>query len=155
MLKGQGDLAAARPLFERVLALCEALGPEHPYKAASLHNFALLLRDQGEFARARPLFEGALAICEKTLGDEHPDTNIVRCNLSRLLLRISRPIEALTLGETALSSFEKVLGKSHKFTKDEGARVTAAALDALGRTDEAKVLRERYGLGTVEGPKPS
>jgi hypothetical protein len=31
------------------------------------------------------------------------------------------------------------------WTKDS-ARVTADALDALGRTEEAKALRERYGV---------
>ena len=137
------------------MAICEGLDPEHPHRAPSLHNFALLLRDQGDFAGARPLFERALAICERTRGADHPDTNIVRCNLSRLLLRIGHPTEALSLGETALTGFEKVLGQNHRFTKGEGAPVTAKALDALGRTEEAKALRERYGLTSSNDPKPS
>ena len=38
LLQAQGDLAAARPLFERALAIYEkALGPEHPSTAASLN----------------------------------------------------------------------------------------------------------------------
>jgi len=37
LLKHQGDLAAARPLLERALAMREkALGPEHPDTAQSL-----------------------------------------------------------------------------------------------------------------------
>jgi tetratricopeptide (TPR) repeat protein len=137
------------------LAICEDLGPEHPHTAPSLHNFALLLRAQGDFTEARPLFERALAICERTRGAEHPETNIVRCNLSRLLLRIGRPTEALSLGETALTAFDKVLGRNHPSTKGEGARVTADALDALGRAEEAKALRERYGIRGSDDPKPS
>jgi hypothetical protein len=39
----------------------------------------------------------------------------------------------------------KALGRDHSWTKDSG-HVTADALDALGRTEEAKALRERYGL---------
>ena len=39
-------------------------------------------------------------------------------------------------------------------TKDS-ARVTAEALDALGRTEEAKALRERYGVTSSEDPKRS
>ena len=35
-------------------------------------------------------------------------------------------------------------GLNHPWTKDS-ARVTADALDALGRHEEAKALRERYG----------
>jgi hypothetical protein len=38
----------------------------------------------------------------------------------------------------------KVLGRRHSRTKDS-VRVTADARDALGRTEEAKALRERYG----------
>jgi hypothetical protein len=36
----------------------------------------------------------------------------------------------------------------------ESARVTADALDALGRTEEAKALRERYGVTSSDDPKP-
>jgi tetratricopeptide (TPR) repeat protein len=58
LLQAQGDIARARPLFERALAICEkALGPKHPDTATSLNNLAALLRDQGDLARARPLFE--------------------------------------------------------------------------------------------------
>ena len=82
----QGDLAGARPLYERALAICEkVLGPEHPDTATSLNNLALLLQDQGDLAGARPLFERALAICEKALGPEHPDTATSLNNLAILL----------------------------------------------------------------------
>jgi hypothetical protein len=37
----------------------------------------------------------------------------------------------------------------------DSARVTADALDALGRTEEAKALRERYGLASSDDRKPS
>ena len=72
LLQAQGDLAGARPLFERALAIREkALGPEHPDTATSLNNLAPLLQAQGDLAGARPLFERALAIREKALGPEH------------------------------------------------------------------------------------
>jgi hypothetical protein len=45
-------------------------------------------------------------------------------------------------------------GLNHRWTKDS-ARVTADALDALGRTEEAKALRERYGVTQSEKPKSS
>ena len=53
--------------------------------------------------------------------------------------------EALALGGTALAAHDKLLGRHHAWTK-ESARVTADALDALVRTEEAKA---RYGSGTV------
>jgi hypothetical protein len=40
------------------------------------------------------------------------------------------------------AAHDKTLGRSHAWTK-ASARVTAGALDALGRTEEAKALRER------------
>lgn len=46
------------------------------------------------------------------------------------------------------------LDVDHAWTKDS-ARVTADALDALGRNDEAKALRERYGLTPPEKPQSS
>jgi hypothetical protein len=43
LLQKQGDLAAARPLFERALAICEtALGPAHPHTAAVRNSLAEL-----------------------------------------------------------------------------------------------------------------
>ena len=40
----QGELAAARPLYKRALAIHEkVLGPEHPDTAESLNNLAALL----------------------------------------------------------------------------------------------------------------
>jgi hypothetical protein len=61
------------------------------------------------------------------------------------------PTEALTLGETALSAHCKVLGREHAATKTSAA-ATAECLDALGRTEEAEALRERYGLTEPERP---
>ena len=56
---------------------------------------------------------------------------------NRLLL-IGVPIEALALSETALVAHDKVLGRDHAWTKDS-ARVTADALDALGRAAAGEV----------------
>jgi Tetratricopeptide repeat len=81
-------------------------------------------------------------------------TNRARCNLARLLLAQSQPTKALALGETALANHQKALGPDRAWTKDS-ARITADALDALGRTEEPKVLRERYGVTEPEKPKSS
>jgi tetratricopeptide (TPR) repeat protein len=150
LLSDQGDYAGARPLYERALAIREkALGPKHRLTAYSLQNLGSVLKNHSDFEGAQPLFERALAICQETLGPEHPDTNRARCNLSRLLLLIGHPTEALVLGEMALAAHDKALGRDHALTNDS-ARVTADAFDTLGRTEEAKALRERYGLA---GPK--
>jgi Tetratricopeptide repeat len=124
-----------------------------PTRRRASTTLALLLRDQGDLAGARPLYERALAITEKVLGPTHQSTNRTRSNLAQLLTS-GQPTEALTLGETALAAHDKVLGRDHAWTKDS-ARVTADALDALGRTEEAKAVRERYGITGSEDPKRS
>jgi tetratricopeptide (TPR) repeat protein len=48
LFRAQGDLAGARPLYERALAIREkGLGPDHPDTAQSLNNLAGQLYDQG------------------------------------------------------------------------------------------------------------
>jgi hypothetical protein len=64
------------------------------------------------------------------------------------------PTDGLALGQTALTAHDKRLGRGHPLTKDS-ARVTADALDALGRTEEARALRERYGVTSSEDTKRS
>jgi hypothetical protein len=66
-------------------------------------------------------------------------------SLAHLLLASGQPTKALALGETALLVHDRALGPKHVFTANS-ASVTADALDALGRTEEAKMLREQYGL---------
>jgi tetratricopeptide repeat protein len=87
----------------------------------------------------------ALAIWEHTLGDEHRSTNLSRSNKARVLLATGDATDALVLAEIALTAHDKTLGRDHDLTKDS-ARITADALDALGRPEEAKALREQYGV---------
>jgi tetratricopeptide (TPR) repeat protein len=95
LLSEQGDLPAARPLYERALAIFEkVLEPEHPTTAMSLNNFANVLQDQGDLMRPQPLYERALAIWEKTLATEHPNTNRGRYNFARLHLAKRQAVDA-------------------------------------------------------------
>jgi hypothetical protein len=88
------------------------------------------------------------------LGPEHPHTSLARYNLSCLLLGMGLPTETLTLADSALTGHEKVLGRDHAWTRNS-AGATADALDALGRTEEAKTLRERYGVTSSDDVKRS
>src|SRR5439155_19577108 len=57
----QGELADAKPLYERALMIRrDWLGPDDRETAASLNNLALLLQALGEFDDARPLYREAL-----------------------------------------------------------------------------------------------
>ena len=152
--KRQNDLSGARAQYERALAIKEkVLGPEHLDTAITMNNLGEVLAEQGDLARARTFYERALAIREKVLGPEHPDSNRTRLNLAILLLASGSVDQALTLGEIALTAHEGTLGPNHAWTKDS-ARVTADALDALGLTEEATALREKYEI-TPEKPSAS
>ena len=84
-LKMVGDLAGARPYYERSLAIRQQeLGLTHPNIATSLNNLGSLLHDQGDYAGARSYLERALAIIEQVLGPKHPNAQIVRNNLASL-----------------------------------------------------------------------
>jgi tetratricopeptide (TPR) repeat protein len=151
LLHGQGDLAAARPLFERALAIREeVLGPEHPYTALSLNCVGGLLRDLGQPDAAHLLFRRGIAISEKALGVGHPLTQRYRSQYARLLLMTGRAADAHRVADAALAVHARINGPGHTWTKGS-ARVTADALDAIGRADEATAMRARYGIET-KGP---
>jgi hypothetical protein len=70
---------------------------------------------------------------------------------TRLPLRVNR--NPLVFGEAALAAHDKALGRDHPWTKDS-ARVTGAALEALGRAAEAAALRARFGI-EMDGQRPT
>ena len=146
-----GDSFGARLINERVLAIRQAvLGPEHPDTAGSLNNLGLVMQSLGDPAACGAHLARALAIREKSLGPDHPATNLTRNNLARLRLDQGDPSEALAMSSSALSGLERRLGGDHEWTKFS-AEVKAAALDALGRADEAAAVRARYG---IKGAQP-
>jgi tetratricopeptide (TPR) repeat protein len=156
LLQAQGDLAAARPLYERSLAIREkALGSEHHYTAMSLNDLAVLLQAQGDRAAARPLYERALAIYEKALDPEHPDTatglKAIRehpetatslNNLAGLLRARGDRAAARPLYERALAIREKALRPEHPDTA-QGLNNLAGLLHAQGDLAAARPLVER------------
>jgi tetratricopeptide (TPR) repeat protein len=143
LLKDQGALAEARPLYERALAIHEKqLGPEHAQTATSLNNLAAVLQDQGALAEARPLLERALAIREKQLGPEHPRTANGLSTLAGLLYEKGDLAEARSLCERALAISEKQLGPEHHDTA-MNLHNLALLLQAQGDLAEARPLLER------------
>ena len=110
-----------------------------------MSNLARVLTATGRANEAEALFRKAIAIGEKKLGRGHLQTQRYASHYARLLLETRRVTEALTMAQSALAIHEAATTRSHPWTKDS-ARVTADALDALGRSEEAAELRERYGL---------
>lgn len=55
-MRGQGELAGARTLYEQVLdARRRALGAEHPDTLQSMNNLAIILRALGDIPAAQSL----------------------------------------------------------------------------------------------------
>jgi tetratricopeptide (TPR) repeat protein len=152
VLQDQGELSAARLLFERALAIDEkVLGADHPGTATDLSNLGRVTRELGATDKAEPLFLRAIAIGDEALGAGHPLTQRYGSHYARLLLMTNRAAEALRRSQPALATHEQVNGSNHPWTKDS-ARVTADALDALGRGVEAAAVREKYGVLTATQP---
>jgi tetratricopeptide (TPR) repeat protein len=150
LLRAQGDDAAARPLYERALAIAEqVLGPQHPATAASLNNLAALLDAQGDDAAARPLYERALAIHEQVLGPLHPDTALSLNNLAALLRDQGDDAAARPLYERALAIREQVLGPLHPDTASSLNNL-ALLLSAQGDYAAARPLYRRACLIWVD-----
>ena len=62
----RGDYTVAEPLYQRSLAIAgKALGPDHPDVAATLENYADLLRKTGRDAEAENMEARAKAIRAK------------------------------------------------------------------------------------------
>jgi len=145
LVQAQGNLAMARSLFERALAIREkVLGPDHPDTATTLSYLADLLHAQGDLAGMRPLLERALAIDEKALGPDHPSTAIDLSNLGGLLRKQGNFAAARPLLERALKIDQKALGPEHPDTARDLSNL-ARLLSESGQRKEA----EAYFLGAI------
>jgi hypothetical protein len=82
-LNDQGELAAARPFYERALEIRErVLGPDQPYTAQGLNKLARLLQAQGELPAARPVFERTRRSGSGCWRPTTPYTALIRANLA-------------------------------------------------------------------------
>ena len=137
LLQAQGDLAAARPLFERALAINETvLGAEHPYTAIVLRNLAGVRRAQGEAAAALPLIERALAIEVAAFGATAPRATHARNDLALTLLVLRRaPAADALLAETArtLATPTAIVTPGTAFLALLSAATQATPPEAIGR----------------------
>jgi hypothetical protein len=125
-------------------------GSEHPDVAISLNNLGRLFCDLGHMPEAEQHLRRAIAIGEKTVGAEHALTQRYHVNYARLEVTMQRPADALRRGEAALATLARVHGPSHPWTKD-CAGITADALDALGRAEEAEALRAKHEIADAAG----
>jgi tetratricopeptide (TPR) repeat protein/transcriptional regulator with XRE-family HTH domain len=143
VLQYGGDLGAARPWYERALAIRErVLGPDHPDTAEGLNSLGGLFWGQGELAGARPLYERALNIREMVLGPDHPDTATSLHDLAVLLWGQGKLAAARPLYERALDIRERVLGANHPDTA-MSLHSLGVLFGAQGEVAAARTVYER------------
>lgn len=93
----------------------------------------------GVYESSETQFRAAEATLQRELGDEHPDTLLVRDRLGRVLLRRGQYAEAERLGRQVLETQRRVLGDDHADTL-LSANNLANALRRQGKYTEAKEL---------------
>jgi tetratricopeptide (TPR) repeat protein len=146
LLEDRGDLELARSRYERALKIREGqLGPEHPGTALVVGNIGSVLYRQGDLVAARPMLERSLAVREKAIGPDHPEISANLLNLSSLFFAEGDLAKALHFSERALSMDERVFSPEHP-RMTSSVRATATVLIALGRTEDAIALREKFKL---------
>jgi tetratricopeptide (TPR) repeat protein len=142
-LQMSGDLAGARPYYERALAIWEAsLGAEHPNAASAANNLSSLLQAQGDLAGARPYLERVLAIFETSLGAEHLQATLAANNLGMLLQAQGDLAGARPYVERALAIWEASLGAEHP-NAASAANNLGSLLQAQGDLAGARPYYER------------
>jgi tetratricopeptide (TPR) repeat protein len=106
--------AEAIPLFERALALQEAVfGEMHLEVARCLNKLGTAHHLQGNYSRAEPLVQRALEIVEAALGENHPEMAAALSNLATLYKAQGNHTRAEPLYQRALAIFEATLGQNH------------------------------------------
>ena len=144
LLQRSGDQSGARALFEAPWPSTKQRSDRSILRQPAVSLTSRVLIQSGQPAEATPLLERAITINEKLLGADKAGTQRAKSSYARLLLDTGQAADAYAAAATALAIHAAAIGPHHSWTNS--ARVTADALDALGRADEAAVLREKYGI---------
>jgi CHAT domain-containing protein len=138
----QGQYEKAELLYQRSLAILEALGKDYPDVATSLNNLALLYDSQGQYEKAEPLYQRSLAILEKALGKDHPDVATSLNNLALLYNSQGQYDKSEALYKRSLAIVEKVLGKEHPDVANSLNNLATLYVDQ-GQYEKAEPLYQR------------
>jgi tetratricopeptide (TPR) repeat protein len=80
------EMKQALTLKKKAIAIHSMIyGPKHPYTAASMSNYGLILKDNGDLEEAMETFENVKSIHSSTLGPDHLNTAISLNNIALCL----------------------------------------------------------------------
>jgi TonB family protein len=133
----QSQHALARDVLERLLAIAQVKGEEHPDVAAALFDLAFVKRKLGDDASAEALYRDALRIREKVLGPNHMVTVSTVERLSETCAARGNFAEALALLHRALPTREAALGADHERVRAARSRVAQLESQIASVTNRA------------------
>eukprot|EP00526_Cylindrotheca_closterium_P014849 CAMPEP_0113638502 /NCGR_PEP_ID=MMETSP0017_2-20120614/20170_1 /TAXON_ID=2856 /ORGANISM="Cylindrotheca closterium" /LENGTH=283 /DNA_ID=CAMNT_0000549613 /DNA_START=21 /DNA_END=872 /DNA_ORIENTATION=- /assembly_acc=CAM_ASM_000147 len=143
LLLKQNRLDDALQMFDRVIEVCNRLGPGRDYRkilAKALLNQAVIRQKQGDLEASTELFEESLAIHVEVLGEMHPEAAEAYQNIAAIYGIQDRHDDAIHFAYKALQIRRKELGMDHPYTIDclryylERKFCKAAAINMKGLT---------------------
>ena len=147
-LMSLGEYAEAEPLLRRSLeGDGRVMGAEHPQTLSSMNNMAGLLSMLGRPRDAAKMYRETLEARERVLGEHHISTLQSLYGLATVLNESDRTDEARPLLLRALNSAaaNPALGPEHPATL-RFARAYVRCVESLGLDEEAKKVREYFGI---------
>lgn len=148
-LEAEGDVIAARPLYEEVLAGYEkAFGPIHAKTGYALHNLARTMAGTGEPRRALALFERSLAVRESTTTTAQFEVGETLTSMSELLVELGEFSRARPLLERALEIQTRELRADHPYRVR--ALLGLATVDRAAGDHDAARRRSHDALATLD-----
>jgi len=98
-----GDVAHARPLFERARTLFATYHPDHPQRVLPLQGLASLALDLDDYRTAVRFYEESLAVIESVYGKEAEARLVVLYNLALAYQRLGDRDKALALTDELIA----------------------------------------------------
>jgi len=154
----QGDATAARPIYERALALeKDSLPPTHYIVGMTLRGLGGVHLQQKDYEESRRYFERSLATQTMGLGAEHPLIASISTGLAFARLGMGDAAGARAILERTLDAQERTIGRRHPetgMTEANLARVLFSVGEyrgALDRALEAESIWRRHFLDTARG----
>lgn len=134
-----GQVDAARTHYDTAVEVLQSADSDQ--LTVALRMRALFRRRQGDPAGALEDFETGIAHCRRHTPD-HLFCEVLRANRAAHLARMGRGEEALQESEAALAAMER-MQRADDNEYAQALEAKAFALQALGRTDEARATQKR------------
>jgi tetratricopeptide (TPR) repeat protein len=146
LYKRTGQSGKAEALYREAISIGEEVsGREDNRVSTWIAGLADVLRDTGRWEEAEALYREAIENTQKIFSEGNPNLGAMRLEYSKLLLVSGHLDRALDEANQSLETKQRVYGDENPWTVN-AARTTAQVMQALGRANDARSLREKYGI---------